>query len=97
MSETMKIGLREANLHFSQYIQHVRNGDQIILTERGEPIAVIKPVKSSSGALEDRLRALEMRGLLKRASKGAFRPPRAVRIQGKALSEFVGGQRDKRF
>lgn len=93
----MKIGLREANLHFSKYIQHVRNGEQIILTERGAPIAVIKPVNSSSGSLEEKMRALEARGFLKRASKGRFKLPRPVRIRGKALSEFVGTGRDKRF
>ena len=93
----MKIGLREANLHFSKYIEHVRNGEQIVLTERGEPIAVIKPVKSRARTLDSRLEILETSGLLKRSSKGAFRPPRAIRISGKALSEFISKDRDERL
>ena len=93
----MKIGLREANLHFSRYIQQVREGQQIILTERGEPMALLKPLRSSSDTLENRLQDLEMRGLLRRASKGTFRLPRAVRIQGKRLSEFVSAERDRQF
>ncbi|MCI0416482.1 type II toxin-antitoxin system prevent-host-death family antitoxin [bacterium] len=93
----MKIGLREANLHFSKYIQHVREGNQVILTERGEPIAVIKPVKAGKGDMESRLRILEMQGLLRRGMTGPFRPPRAVRISGKALSNIVTDERDSRF
>lgn len=93
----MRIGLREANLHFSKYIQHVRNGEQIILTERGAPIAVIKPLDSSAGSLEEKMQTLEARGLLRRASKGNLKLPRPVRIRGKTLSEFVVAGKDERF
>ena len=41
----MKLGLREANQHFSKAIKAVRGGKEVILTERGQPIAVIKPIK----------------------------------------------------
>ena len=40
----MKIGLREANQHFSRAIKAVRAGHEVILTERGRPVAVIKPI-----------------------------------------------------
>ena len=91
----MKIGLREANLHFSKYIEQVRNGEQIVLTERGEPIALLKPVKSRSGVLQDRLEILEKRGLLRRPTKSGFRIPRGVRIQGRPLSQYVSADRDQ--
>ena len=41
----MKLGLREANQHFSKAIKAVRAGKEVVLTERGQPIAVIKPIK----------------------------------------------------
>ena len=41
----MKLGLREANQHFSKAIKAVRGGKEVILTERGRPIAIIKPVR----------------------------------------------------
>lgn len=41
----MKLGLREANQHFSKAIKAVRTGKEVVLTERGRPIAVIKPIK----------------------------------------------------
>ncbi len=35
----MKMGLREANQKFSKAIQIVKSGGQVVLTERGKPIA----------------------------------------------------------
>jgi prevent-host-death family protein len=39
----MKLGLREANQRFSKVIKAVRAGKEVVLTDRGCPIAVIKP------------------------------------------------------
>ena len=36
----MKLGLREANQRFSRTMQAVRRGEEVVLTERGRPIAV---------------------------------------------------------
>jgi prevent-host-death family protein len=41
----MRLGLREANQRFSQTIKAVRAGKEVILTDRGNPIAVITPIK----------------------------------------------------
>jgi prevent-host-death family protein len=40
----MRLGLREANQRFSQTIKAVRAGKEVILTDRGRPIAVITPM-----------------------------------------------------
>ncbi len=48
----MRIGLREANQRFSKAIKAVKAGQEVILTERGKPIAVIKSLtkgRSASG------------------------------------------------
>ena len=41
----MRMGLREANQSFSKAIKAVKAGKDVILTERGKPIAVIKPLE----------------------------------------------------
>lgn len=41
----MKLGLREANQQFSKAIKAVRSGKEVVLTERGRPIALIKPIQ----------------------------------------------------
>ena len=43
----MKLGLREANQQFSKAIKAVRAGKEVVLTDRGRPIAVITPVKEA--------------------------------------------------
>lgn len=40
----MRLGLREANQQFSKAIRAVRAGQEVLLTERGRPIAVITPL-----------------------------------------------------
>ncbi len=44
----MKLGLRDANQHFSKAMKAVRAGQDVVLTERGKPIAVITPIRHKS-------------------------------------------------
>jgi prevent-host-death family protein len=41
----MQMGLRDANQNFSKAIKAVKAGQEVVLTERGKPIATIKPLK----------------------------------------------------
>jgi prevent-host-death family protein len=87
----MRLGLREANQRFSKAIRAVRAGREVILTERGHPIAVIKPIKEE-GAEEATLRAMVDEGLIIRAArKGPMPTPswRPVKVKGKPLSQTV--------
>ena len=74
MVRTMKMGLREANQRFSQAIKAVRAGREVILTERGTPIAVIRPLLRPISA-DEALRRLEASGILRRAAKPIPMPP----------------------
>ena len=40
------VSLREVNHHLSQYILSVEKGNEVIITRRGKPIAMITPVKN---------------------------------------------------
>jgi len=90
----MRLGLREANQHFSKAIRAVKVGQEVVLTERGKPIAVMKPLPEPD-ATERRVRQLEAAGLLKPAGVRAPLPARRPRrIRGKGLSETVREDRD---
>ena len=39
-----KVGTRELKQHTGQIIESVRTGERVILTLRGEPVAVISPI-----------------------------------------------------
>ena len=63
-----RIGVRELRQQASRYLQDVKNGETIEVTERGETIARIVPAPSQMGVLE----TLRAQGRLKPA-KGDLR------------------------
>jgi prevent-host-death family protein len=94
----MRLGLREANQHFSRAIRAVRAGKEVVLTERGRPVAVIKPIEDED-AREVTLRAMADDGLITLATrKGPMPTPRwrPVKVKGKLLSHTVIEEREDR-
>lgn len=92
------MGLREANHSFSKAIKAVKAGKDVILTERGKPIAVIKPLEQET-TVAAAIRRLESEGVLRRGPKSgkpmpAWRSP--VRIKGKPISHTIREERDER-
>lgn len=94
----MRMGLREANQSFSKAIKAVKAGKDVVLTERGKPIAVIKPLQLEKD-VNSILRQLEAEGVLRRGPKSgepmpAWRAP--VRIRGKSIAKTISEERDER-
>ena len=87
------MGLREADQNFSKAIKH-----EVILTERGKPIAVIRPLPETDlveaalqrMAAEGRLRLAEVPGPMRRRG---WKP---IRIKGRPLSQTLREDRDAR-
>ena len=91
----MPLGLHEENQKFSKAIQAVKQGKEIVLTERGKPIAVIKPIEAGKDESAV-IRRLESEGVLRPAAKrGAMPDIKPVRIKGKTLSATVREDRDE--
>lgn len=91
----IKIGLREANIHFSKYIKMARLGQEVILTERGTPVVVIKSIPQAKSA-DDRVRQLEQQGILLRPSRAEFAFGKLIVTGGQPLSKAVSEERDER-
>ena len=94
----MKLGLREANQQFSRAIKAVRAGQEVILTDRGRPIAVIKPIEE-----DDPHRAASQQmadeGLLTLPSRPGPMPSsrlRPVKAGRKPLSQTIIDDREDR-
>ena len=94
----MRMRLREANQSFSKAMKAVKRGKEVVLTERGKPIAIIKPLTPADdqGAA---IRRLEADGLLRPAVKRGPMPKptwKAIQVKGKPISQTIRQQRDER-
>jgi prevent-host-death family protein len=95
----MKLGLREANQEFSRLVRAVRAGQRVVLTDRGEAIAVVKPLEHRGR--EKAFQAMVTEGLIRPArQKGPmklsrFRP---LKVTGRTtLAEAISTDREERF
>ena len=50
------IGIRELRQNASRYLRMVRDGESIEVTDRGEPIAMITPIRKDEAARERLIR-----------------------------------------
>ena len=66
------VGIRELKAKLSGYIQHVKNGDTVVITERGKTVGRILPTHAS---VEDRVQSVIRSG----AAAWSGRPLKTVR------------------
>ena len=85
----MDVGIRELRNHLSRYLDQVREGGELVVTDRGAAVARIVPVEG--GRVIDRMVA---EGLVTPAPVGArrARPASRVRAEGR-VSDLVADQR----
>ena len=96
MTKPLRIGLREANQRFSKAMKAVKAGKDVILTDRGKPIAIIKPLTQSPGP-EQVIRDLEAAGVLQAATRRGPMPAwRPRRLRGAPLAQTVEEERETR-
>lgn len=83
-----RVAVRELKTRLSEYLSQVKAGEEVVVTERGRPIAKIVPL-SSSESLPDRLADMERRGLVRlgngRLPDGFWETPRVQDGEGRAL------------
>lgn len=92
----MRLGLREANQHFSKAVKAVRAGREVVLTERGRPIAVIKPIAQAAEP-EAILKRMAAEGLVTLPTcKGRLPRFKPVPLGGKPLSQTIIDDREDR-
>ena len=84
----MEVGIRQLRNNLSDYLERVREGDEVVVTDRGAAVARIVPI--AGGRALDRLIA---EGLVTPAANRArSRPKRRVLAEG-GVSDLVTDQR----
>ena len=62
--ETISVGVRDAKARLSKLLKRVQQGEEVLLKDRGRPIARIVPIESDRLDLPQRIRQLEDRGVI---------------------------------
>jgi len=91
-----RVGIRELRQHLSVYVDRVKAGETLEVTEYGRPVALLGPLPRS----DDLLDRLEREGrLVQRATVSIEEvgPPLPARPGEKTLSEILGELREDRF
>jgi prevent-host-death family protein len=94
--ERTVVGARELKTRLGTYLRRVREGRTLLVTDRGEPIAELRPLPRDTSVPA---------ALLKLSSKGAVTLPvrksmlafRPIQSHGRALSDAVRQDREDRF
>jgi len=62
--ERVEVGIRELRLNLSRYVARVREGVEVIVTDRGEPVARLGPIDREDAEFESVYERLVREGLV---------------------------------
>lgn len=90
------VGARELKTRLGTYLRRVREGQRIVVTERGAPVAELRGL---GDGLDTRLSRLYAAGLVTAPTRRTLGPMRAVEIRrrGLSLAQAILEDREDRF
>lgn len=91
-TQTTRVGIRELKARLSHYVRLARAGERIIVTDRGEEVAELRPVTS----MHPGLRELIDSGIVKWSGGKPDDPARRIKIRGGRVSDTVIEMRRER-
>ena len=84
-----EVGVRDLKNNLSRYLDRVQDGEEVIVTDRGKPVARLSALDHST----DRLAELIAAGVVRRPkSTTRSRPARRIKPKG-SVSDLVAEQR----
>ena len=90
------VGARELKVRLGKYLKHVRQGHTLIVTDRGQPVAELRPL-AVEGSIDAILTKLEANGTVARPTRTRLAPFRAIQSHGESVASAVITDRDDRF
>lgn len=86
----IQVGIKELKNGLSRYLALVKQGDELIVTERGKPVARIIREGDSANPIRNQLNGLAHEGLITMPSKSIGKKDlKPVKTSGKPASEMV--------
>lgn len=94
-----KVGLRELKNRLGTYIAKVRAGETVVITDRGEVVAELKPPSTTHNAvLDEMVRKGEIRlGKPVKDRKALYAPMPGPVLKGISSQELLDAEREERW
>jgi len=92
MSNPIRVGSRELKTRLGHYLQRVRQGETIVVTDRDEPVAELRPLQGRTVPLQK----LAARGIVTLPKRGAATDVPTIRARGAGAAAAVSKDRDER-
>ena len=86
------VGIKELKNKLTYYLKLTKEGNKIIVTDRGSPVEIIQSIDRvrNKTEIEVRLASLAKRGMLRLPlKKGKLPPFKSVKAAGKPVSEII--------
>ncbi len=86
-----RVGVKELKNRLTQYLQRTKKGEEVIVTERGKPIALIQSIKSAEHvvSLEVRLAQLAAPGVITLPTEKPVKTVRLAKVTGTPISRTI--------
>lgn len=93
------VGSRELKNRLGRYLRQVREGRTLVVTDRGRPVAELRPLPPADDDDHAALSRLAADGLVSPPSRPRteIEDPRPTRLSGESLSETVLAEREDRL
>jgi prevent-host-death family protein len=85
------VGVKQLKDRLTEYLRHTKQGEEVIITERGKPIALIQPIGSAAKAvsIEAKLARLAAQGAVTLPTQKPLKRVRLVKVSGKPISKVI--------
>lgn len=85
------VGVRELKNRLTQYLVRAKRGEEVIVTERGKPIALLQSIQSVERpqSLEARLAKLAAQGVVTLPTRKRLKKVRLVKVSGRPISKTI--------
>ena len=85
------VGVKQLKDRLTEYLRHTKQGEEVVVTERGTPIALIQPIKRADKAasLEAKLARLAAQGTVTLPTQKPLKRVRLVNVSGKPISRAI--------
>ncbi|OQY99461.1 MAG: hypothetical protein B6D35_09115 [Candidatus Brocadia sp. UTAMX2] len=91
----LKKGVKEIRDNFTRYLKRVKQGEEIVVTERGKPVALLAPIPEVT-SFQEKLELAARKGLVRLPQKeGKIPIHKKIMLHGKALTEIMLEEREK--